>query len=165
MGYDVGDEEIMRHSQQGLSLLGILISIILILLLVYGVVSLNNKNSNTISTLNYEMQQQNFQHNLALIRTQWMLERRPSELTYAFYDELGNTKNNEVFTMSDKGWPTLMQQDKDYCLRIFKKITNTLLDDDLQRIIKVTMLQKEGDISCQFCDAGDSNTCFNYSTY
>ena len=70
MGYDVGDEEIMRHSQQGLSLLGILISIILILLLVYGVVSLNNKNSNTISTLNYEMQQQNLLISKAMLKKQ-----------------------------------------------------------------------------------------------
>ncbi len=156
----------MKQLSQGLSLLSLLISIILILLMVFGVVSLTNKNSQTLDSLTFEMQQQNFQQNLALMRSQWLLEKRPKQLQFAFYDEQGEPSHQELFTMSNNGWPMLPSSEiKNYCQRLFVKITNAEANEHYKQVFKAIKLQKEGDISCQFCDAGDNQNCFNYSIH
>ena len=73
--------------KQGYSLMGMLISIILILLLIGGIVGLNNKHSRTIDSVNFEMLQQNFLQTIALIKSQWLLDGRPASLQYKFYDQ------------------------------------------------------------------------------
>lgn len=143
--------------------MSMLTSIILILLMVYGVISLNNKNSQTINSLNFEMMQQNFQQNLALIRSQWLLEKRPEQLHYSFYDEYGEPSHKVLFAMGNGGRPMLPQAtNKNYCQQLFIKITNSQLNEDYQQVFKATKSQKDGDISCQFCDAGNNQNCFNY---
>jgi len=150
---------------QRLGLFEILATVVLILLLVGGLVSVTTNNRAAINSLSFDMQQQNFLQNAALIKSQWLLEGRPKQLLFSFFDESESVSNQVLFSMSEMGWPVLVNQTSvTYCRELLAKVTNIPLDNEQRLIFKVTKVQKEDDITCHFCDAGDSEKCFNYST-
>jgi len=154
----------MENKVKKLNLVGLMISVVLILLLVGAIINLNNKNSQALDALTFELQQQSFLQNVALIKAKWILERRPRQLNYDFLDEYGAMSDQVVFAMSPSGWPELIDKDvENYCKVLMTKVTNTSLTDEYHQAIVSTKLAKEGDIVCQFCDAGNNEKCFIYS--
>jgi len=153
-----------KLANQPLGLIGILISVIMILLLVNGIVTLNNKNQATLNSLTFEMQQQNFQQNAALIKSQWFLEGRPKHVLFSFFDENEAVANQVLFTVSKTGWPKLKNNEEvKYCQHLLEKVTNIAFSAEHKEIFIVTKMKKEDDITCQFCDAVNNEKCFNYS--
>jgi len=156
----------MSKRAQKFNLIGLMISVVLILSLVGAIINLNNKNSQALDALTFELQQQSFLQNVALIKAKWLLERRPRQLDYDFLDEYGSVSDKTLFAMSRSGWPELIDKEiENYCRVLMTKVTNTSLSDEYHQAFVITKLQKEGDILCQFCDAGNQDKCFIYSAH
>jgi len=149
---------------QRIGLIEILVTIILLLLLISGIVSLNNENKSAINSLSFDMQQQNFQQNAALMKSQWLLEGRPQEIQFSFFNQNQDVSNQVSFMMSELGWPMLQDKgSQTYCQDTLANITNMPFNDEQKLVFKITKVQKDDDITCHFCDAGNNDKCFRYS--
>ena len=167
MGHDVGDEKVMAMTPNNSSvgLFRLIIVIILMLLIIIFVMKAYFNNKPIVDAVNFEMEQRNFTHTLSLIKAQWLLEGRQSEVEFVFFDQHGEVKNSQIFKVSNLGWPSInnTKQSK-YCLALWATVINVEVNEASVRVLTRANHHKNGDIECQICDATSSASCLTYST-
>jgi hypothetical protein len=148
---------------QDMSLFEFIVAIIVVLLLILSISRMNIDKKGVIDEVNFEMAKQNFSQNASLIRAQWLLEGRPKTLVFNFYTNEVTISNNEYFELSTKGWPLINTQAVNACELVWFGVNNLTEADNIERYIQIKKVEKDNDIGCQFCDAGDNDTCIEYS--
>ncbi|MDP2560860.1 hypothetical protein [Psychrobium sp. 1_MG-2023] len=149
---------------ESLGLFEFLVAIIVVLLLIMSTVSLQLGQQNTIHQVSFAMNKQNFNQNISLIKTQWLIEGRPKQLDFTFYGAQQEVLNSATFNMSKQGWASINQRHESlFCRELWAKVTNTDAYDNKSKQLVIKKQQKEDDIVCQFCDAENSEECFEYS--
>lgn len=148
---------------QDIRLFEFLIAIVVVLLLIFFITRMNLSQKGVIDEVNFEMAKQNFDHNASLIHAQWLLEGRPSSMDFKFYIDRNTVKNTRLFHLTRRGWPLVDKQDDSACYNLWFDINNVEASENISHYLSVKKIEKSNDISCQFCDAGDNNTCIEYS--
>lgn len=135
-----------------------------VLLLIFSIVNMNLGQKKVIDDVNFSMQKQNFEHNISLIRAQWLLEGRPQTFIFNFYSDQHKISNERTFQLSQKGWPLILQKDSQSCNNLWHDVNNLNEKSHVEQYLKIKRLNIEGDKSCQFCDVGNSQACITYSS-
>lgn len=153
-----------RITIDNLGLFEFLVAVIVVLLLIMSTLKLQLGQQNTIEQVSFAMNKQNFNQNIALIKTQWLIEGRPRRLDFTFYGTQKETLNSAHFLMNKHGWASLEASEPQlFCRELWARVTNTDMHDDASKQLVIKKQQKEDDIVCQFCDAENSEECFEYS--
>lgn len=141
------------------------IVIVLILLLIFSVIKLYLANQPSVESVNHEMQKQSFINTLSLIRGQWLLEGRPSDLEFSFYDNQDNVINTTKFNMSSLGWASIDDNRQlDYCRLLWAAIINVAPQDTEKNTFISDKSHKNDDNVCRICDGKQRQQCLEYST-
>lgn len=148
-----------------MSLFEFIVAIIVVLLLILSISRMNLDKKGVIDEVNFEMAKQNFSQNASLIRAQWLLEGRPKTLEFNFYINEETISNSEYFELSPTGWVLVNIQVINACQLVWFSINNLTEADNIARYIHIKKIEKDNDIRCQFCDAGDNDTCIEYSPH
>lgn len=147
---------------QDLSLFEFIVAIIVVLVLILSIAKMNLDNKNVIDEVNFEMAKQNFGQNIALMRAQWLIEGRPASIAFNFYADRDTISETRDFALSTMGWPKVEQS----CRALWIKSNNLDASEDLTHYILIKNLSKKmNDIECQFCDAGNDDSCIAYSSH
>lgn len=147
---------------QDLSLFEFIIAIIIVLFLIFAIANMNLNKKSVIDEVNFEMTKQNFSQNISLMRAQWLIEGRPSELSFNFYADREVISNTVIFSMSEQGWP----QTNNACRVFWIKTNNLDVNEDVAQYVTLDKsVKKTNDIECQFCDAGNNDSCIVYSSH
>lgn len=145
------------------SLFEFIIATSVVLLLILSIVNMNLGQKNVIDDVSFAMKKQNFEQNISLIRAQWLLEGRPQTFIFNFYSEQNKVSGESTFHLSKKGWPLILQNDIKSCSNLWHDVNNLSKKDQVEQSLIIKNVEIEGDNSCQFCDAGHSDTCITYS--
>jgi|GEM_PF-1994565 len=155
----------MKISQLDTGLFRLVIIVLMMLLLVFFINKSYLKNRETIESVNFELEQQNFIKTVALVNGQWLLEGRPRTVTFSFYDQGNKVGRRQNFAMSKFGWPSLpAARQANYCLDLWAAVINVDAAEAKQKIITQINYHKEDDIYCQICDGNQQDVCLTYST-
>ena len=126
----------------------ILVAVTVLIILVMATVNMRMKQQDTFDEVSFAMSKQNFTQNVAIIKGQWLLEGRPSQLQFnLFAQDNSITDNSLIITntttllMSKNGWPSLIDSNQaQYCKVLWATISNLSLDAD---VIKNLIVKKE----------------------
>ena len=155
----------MKISQLDTGLFRLVIVVLMMLWLVFFINKSYLKNRETIESVNFELEQQNFIKTVALINAQWLLEGRPSTVTFSFYDQGNKAGILREFAMSKFGWPSLLAANKaSYCLDLWSVVINVDPAEAEKKILTRINYHKQDDIYCQICDGNQQDVCLTYST-
>lgn len=149
---------------QNVSLFEFIIAVIVVLLLILSISKMNLDKKSVIDEVNFEMAKQNFSQNTALIRAQWLIEGRPKTLKFDFYVNEKTISNSGYFELSKGGWPLINIKETNACQLVWFGVNNLQKTDNIEQFLRVKKIEKNNDIECQFCDAGNSESCIVYSS-
>jgi len=154
-----------RLNQLDSGLFRFVIAVFMMLMLIFFINKSYLNNKQTIDSVNFELEQQNFIKTLALVNGQWLLEGRPRSVDFSFHDQDNKLGHSRVFAMSTFGWPSLgVSPDANYCLRLWSAVINVDQAQAAQKIFSTTKFDKDDDIRCKICDVKQQDSCLTYST-
>ncbi|WP_435275791.1 hypothetical protein ACMAZF_01805 [Psychrobium sp. nBUS_13] len=148
---------------QDIRLFEFLIAIVVVLLLILFITRMNLSQKGVIDEVNFAMASQNFNQNAALIRAQWLIKNRPKELAFNFFVDRYTISNTRLFKLSNLGWPIVDPNNENMCHTLWFDINNLDKNENVSRYVSIKKVTKNNDNRCQFCDAGDNNSCIEYS--
>lgn len=154
-----------RVQVQDIRLFEFLVAIVVVLLLILAITQMNLGKKGVIDEVNFAMASQNFNQNASLIRAQWLIKGRPKQLGFDFFIDENTISRTRYFRLSNMGWPLVDNSGKQACHNLWSAINNLDNDENVSRYVKIKKLEKDNDIRCQFCDAGDNGTCIEYSAH